>query len=282
VADTELTEKEKQEILALKPDPQPKPAEGKPAEEKKTTYYGDETNYEDMSVKPNGTKGTVHARSKDGPPLDANGNLIKKTQKQKDEENRKKGREILDQMAKDKAAFDAKVAAKELARKERLKLQNIAGAEFNIKCEIPVVGKIETSKEVGRPKTPGAGDVSVDVSFDISKLSDKLPKGCSVGAKVRVASGDGVRAAGGSEETAKSAEEKGKTIEKAGDKIDEIKAESAKIRDTAAQMALDGKTPQEINAYATSAHADLIRKYGAQAGEYAVWGPNGKPPPSKE
>lgn len=274
--DTLLTDAE---IMALKPDPQPKPAEDKPPEEKKTKYYGDVPNYEDLPFKPNGTKGTVHARSKNGPPLDADGNLIKKTQKQKDEDNIRKGREILDQIAKDKAAFDAKVAAEaaaEKARRDVIGIRDMVGVDVGIKLETPIGGPSSDPKTIGRPETPGEGDVSVGGTIDIGKIFGKK-EGLKVTAKVRANLQNVAKKADLSEETQKSIDEKMKALEKAGVKVDEVKAEGAKIRDTAAQMGLEGKSPAEINAYATAAYADLARKYGAEAAEFAVWGLNGKP-----
>jgi hypothetical protein len=280
MADTPLTDAE---IMALKPDPQPKPAEEKPAEEKKTTY-SDGTSYEDMPVKPNGTKGTVHARSKDGPPLDADGNLIKKTQKQKDEENRKKGREILDQMAKQRAEHEARLAAKaaaDKARRDAIGVRDMVGVDIGLKLDLPVVGEVfNKSTTIGRPESPGQGDASIDLSVSGEKIHEKA-KGVSITLRPRASVPKIMDKGGASAETTKSVDEKAKALEKAGDKISEIKAESAKIRETAAQMGMEGKSPQEINAYFTSANAELIRKYGAQAGEYAVWGPNGKPPPKE-
>jgi hypothetical protein len=270
MADTPLTDAE---VMALKPDPQPKPAE-----EKKTTY-GDGTSYEDMPVKPNGTKGTVHARSKDGPPLDADGNLIKKTQKQKDEENRKKGREILDQMAKQREELAAKEAAALAAKKaerDAIGIRDMVGIDIGFKLETPIGGPSSDPKTIGRPETPGEGDVSIGGTIDIGKMLGKQ-EGLKVTAKVRANLLKAAKKADLSEETQKSIDEKTKALEKAGVKVDEVKAEGAKIRDTAAQMGLEGKSPAEINAYATAAYADLARKYGAEAAEFAVWGPKGKP-----
>lgn len=253
-----------------------------PAPSPKQNSFGDGTE----PVTPNETPGIIYARDRNGKeirvPVDANGKMTKEFKKKEQEAALKRTREALDQIAKQKAEVEAKLAAEELAKQERLKLKNIAGGEVGLECEVPGVGKIETKTEVGRRKTPGEGDVTVDLSVDFSKFSDKIPKGCKVVAVVRANAKDVVLKANGSEETAKSADEKAKVLEKVGDKIDEIKAESAKIRDTAVQMGLEGKSPQEINAYFTSANAELVRKYGAQAGEYAVWGPDGKPPAPKD
>jgi hypothetical protein len=281
MADTPLTDAE---VMALKPDPQPKPAEEKPAEEKKTTY-GDGTSYEDMPVKPNGTKGTVHARSKDGPPLDADGNLIKKTKKQQDEENRRRGREALDKIAKDKAAYDAKVAAEaaaEKARRAAIGIRDMVGVDIKAQVKVPAAGEKSSDPiTLGLPEKPGTGQLSIDLSVDVGKLFGKK-EGLEIGGTIRVQPGAIKRKLGATEEEAKSTEDKAKEYEKFVKAKDKYFADLAEVRDTAAKRLASGENPQIVNDWATSEAARITREAGNAAGEYAVWGPNGKPPPPKD
>ncbi len=273
------------EIMALKPDPQPKPAEDKPAEPKKSTSFSDGTAHEDTNVKPNGTKGTVHAKSKDGPPLDADGNLIKKTKKQQDEDNRRRGREALDKIAKDKAAYEAKVAAQaeaEKASRAAIGIRDMVGIDIKAQVKVPVAG--EKSSEpitLGLPDAPGTGQVSVDLSVDVGKLLGKK-EGLEIGGTIRIKPGAIKRKLGGTEEEAKSLEDKTKEYEKMVKGKDKYFADLAEVRDTAARRIASGENAQVVNDWAASEVARITREAGKAAGEYAVWGPNGKPPPPKE
>jgi hypothetical protein len=282
MADTPLTDAE---VMALKPDPQPKPAEEKPAEPKKNSSFGDVPSYEDIAVKPNGTKGTVHARSKDGPPLDADGNLIKKTKKQQDEENRRRGREALDKIAKDKAAYDAKVAAEaaaEKARRAAIGIRDMVGVDIKGQVKVPVVGEKSSDPiTLGLPDKPGTGQVSIDLSVDVGKLFGKK-EGLEVGITIRADLEKIDSKRGATKEEAKSTGDKAKEYEKFVKAKDKYFADLAEVRDTAAKRLATGENPQIVNDWATSEAARITREAGKAAGEYAVWGPNGKPPPPKD
>jgi hypothetical protein len=273
------------EIMDLKPDPlptpQPAPAEAAPeapAAKPKSA---------DTPTQPNETRGAIFARSKATgmPPFDDDGNLLKRTPKEQDAENKKKSDEYWKKRDEIKNAKAAKDAADKLAKqkqKDNIGIGDILGVDVGIQVKVPVVGeKSSDPKTIGLPSKPGEGQLSVGGTVDIGKLFGGK-EGLAVTFKARLDPEAAAIKAGLSEENQKSIKNGAKNAEKVEAKYDEIKAEGAKIQETAAQMARELKSPQEISDYMTSASANLGRKYGAEAAEYAVWGPNGKPPPPKE
>ena len=261
------------EVMALKPDLQPaaapendKPANDKPADAKPSKSYGDGTQFQDVQTTPNGTKGIIYAKPKNGPPLDANGNLIKKTKQQQVEEDRKRGRATQDEIARKKAeiiAIEVAAAAAEKARKDSVNLKDILGAEVGIKWNEQ---KSNTIK-IGRPETPGAGDLTLGGSINIGK------SGFSVTAKIRGAPEELGNKVGYGEQGKKAAD-----LKKGADKIDE-KYEKSKenIQKEIKDAVLRGDSPSEINRRAAEATTQEILKAGKELGEQMSKGPDGKP-----
>jgi hypothetical protein len=273
------------EIMDLKPDPQPTP-QAAPAEAAPEAPAS-KPKSADTPTKPNETRGAIFARSKATgmPPLDADGNLLKRNQKEIDadnEENRKKHEADQKRKKAEIAAREAAEKAAAKAKRHAIGIGDIVGVDIGIQVKVPVVGeKSSDPRTIGLPSKPGEGQLSAGGTVDIGKLFGGK-EGLAVTFKARFDPEAAAIKAKLSEENQKSIKDGAKNAEKVGAKYDEIKAEGAKIQETAAQMARELKSPQEINDYMTSASANLARKYGAEAAEYAVWGPNGKPPSPKE
>ena len=264
------------EVMALKPDPQPAAAappaaNDKPADAKPSKSFGDGTQFQDVQTTPNGTKGVIYAPSKNGPPLDANGNLIKKTKQQQAEEDRKRGREVLDREAKQREALAEKTTAEAAAKKaeiDNIKLGDIVGITVGGSVKVPVAGeKGADLKTIGLAEEPGKGQLHAGGTLAVGK------SGLSVTFKVQL-DAEKLGKKIGHEEGGKKATEAQKTYDDVKKRYDEAKE---RVMKEAEEAATKGEPPSEINRRTMEALTKELQKAGKDLGEAAMKGPDGKP-----